>query len=132
MINLDRLTTWLNQANLQQTNNPLWQVINSLIKATRELQVDTEASISGGPGGGGLANQQYLTWTNNLATLPFSRQLMAGDNVTFDDSVFGQRTIDVNVAANGIWVPLTDGVLPETQIVFDGFGSCIMVFVPQP
>ncbi len=38
----------------------------------------------------------YLTETDETADLPNSRQLLAGTNVTFDDSVAGQRTVSAS------------------------------------
>lgn len=132
MIDLDRLLTWLNQSSLQQTNNPLYQVIKTLIKAAQEFQKE-QAAINDATSGSitGFENLDFLTHGDESSTLPNSRQLIAGVGITFDDTTVNQRTISAS-ASSGVWMPLTDGLTPETQLIFDGFGSCIMVFVPQP
>jgi len=91
---LNKLKSTLLTSGLSQTNQPLFEVINRLIQAIIDSNVGV-VEITGGSGSGGLANQPYLTHQNALADLPSSRQLLAGDNVNFDDSVFGERTIDV-------------------------------------
>lgn len=132
MINIDRLITWLNQSTTQTTNNSLYQTIFYLIRAVKELQNETDAAISGIPVvPAGIEDLDFLTHSDESAILPNSRQLIAGTNVSFDDTIVNQRTVNVSSSSDGVWMPLTDGVTPETQLIFDGFGSCIMVFVPQ-
>lgn len=94
--NLDKLRGQLLISGIQQTNQPLWQVINSLITYLKSLSNQTDAAASGGGGSG--STEPYLTHQNAIATLPQSRNLLAGTNVTFDDSVFGERTVDVDLA----------------------------------
>lgn len=132
MIKLDRLKTWLSQTGTQKSNNPLYQILFYLIDSVRELQgvVNTNAEEAASVVTG-FENLDFLTHGDESATLPNSRQLVPGAGITFDDSVANQRSISAT-ASSGIWMPLTDGVTPETQLIFDGFGSCIMVFVPQP
>jgi hypothetical protein len=124
MINLDRLVTWLNQAGIQTTNIPLYQVIVTLIKAAQEFQKeqsDTNAGTSGI-----LNNATFLTVNNELASLPFSRRLSAGTRITFDDSVFGIRTANVPIneivltGANEVaTLPNSRQLLAGTGITFD-------------
>lgn len=128
MISLDRLLTWLNQSGIQTNNNSLYQVIKTLIQAAQEFQNETNDAINPPSGGGGLVNQHYLTHQNDLATLPQSRQLLAGTGITFDDTVFGERTIDAGGTA-GYWTLLTDGDVDETDFIFAG-GDAISIFVP--
>lgn len=56
----------------------------------------TPASTIVSSGGGAPASATYLTENDETATLPNSRQLLAGTNVTFDDSVAGQRTVSAS------------------------------------
>ncbi|HEX7796063.1 MAG TPA: hypothetical protein VF456_16995, partial [Vicinamibacterales bacterium] len=46
--------------------------------------------------GAAPASATYLTVNNETANLPNSRRVLAGTNVTFDDSVAGQRTINAS------------------------------------
>lgn len=93
---LGKLQTVLLTSGLQQRDQPLYQVINQLIKAVIDSSSDTIAATGGsGGGGGGLSSFTYITVGNELANLPNSSQLVAGDNVSFDTSTFGQLRIDV-------------------------------------
>lgn len=119
---LEKLISTLQQTGLQQTNQPLYQVIYNLIKAVIQALDFTQAEISGGGGGGGLANQPYLTHQNAIVALPQSRQLLAGDNVTFDDSVFGQRTVDVPLAQEFLTGQDETATLPNSRNLLAGTG----------
>lgn len=133
MINLDRLITWLNQSTLQQTNNPLYQLLKILIQAVREFQ-DEQTGINDSTSGSitGFENLDFLTHTDESATLPNSRQLIAGTGVTFDDTVVNQRTINASGGTSAFYdAPLTDGDPVETDLIFAG-GECVIVQVPNP
>lgn len=67
----------------------------------------------------------YLTVDDESADLPNSRQLLAGTNVTFDDSVANERT--VNVTASVDHVVLSDGATPTPAPVDDGAGNFIYI-----
>lgn len=75
--------------------------------------------------GGALADATFLTATDETATLPNSRELLAGTNVSFDDTVPGARTVNVT-AATADYVVLSNGVQPPTP-VDDGAGNFIYV-----
>lgn len=92
---LGKLQSTLLTSGLQQSNQPLYQVINQLIQAIIDSNVGVAATIGGGGGGGGLADQTFITTQDDLATLPNSSQLIAGDHVSFDTSIFGQLRIDI-------------------------------------
>ena len=124
-----RLYSALLNTGLQIKDNPLYQVIYQLINAVSKLTVAVFGSVSGS-GSGGLATQSYITVNNDSATLPNSRQLLAGLNVTFDDTIINQRTINVDIDA-GYWTPLTDGDEDETDLIFAN-GDAIMMFIPTP
>jgi hypothetical protein len=128
VINLDRLLTWLNQSDLQTKNQPLYQVIKTLIQAAQEFQneQDTINTASSGI----LNNASFLTVNNELASLPFSRREEAGVGIAFDDSIFGIRTISAtSVVPSGYWTLLTDGDPDETDFIFAN-GDAISIFVP--
>lgn len=95
---LDKLKSILLKSSIQQENAALYQVIVSLIDYLKQSNTTLTTAISGGGGGGsgsGLANQPYLTHSSAIGNLPQSRQLLPGTSVTFDDSVAGERTVDV-------------------------------------
>lgn len=122
---LDRLQSILLNSGLQRKDNSLFQVISTLIIALKEFQnsvgaavVSSSASISNGP---------LLTHLADLANFPTSRQLLAGTGVVFDDSVFGERTIDVSSALIADHVVASDGATPVPAPLNDGFGSFIYV-----
>lgn len=130
MINIDRLVTWLNQANIAGTNNPLYQTVYYLIRAIKELQNETNEAISNiSIPTTGLEDLDFLTHSDESAALPNSRQLIAGTNVSFDDTPVNQRIVNVTVAAAYYDSPLTDGDLDETELIFAS-GDCVIVQVP--
>jgi len=127
---LDRLKSVLRQSGIQQTNQPLFQVIDQLINWARDAQVELNAQVQASAAS--VEDGTFLTTGNDIVTLPNSKQLLAGIGITFDDSVFGQRTINASGSLDsGFWTPLTDGDEDETDLIFAS-GECIMVFVPTP
>lgn len=91
---LDRLQSILLTSGLQQKDQPLYQVISQLIGAVRDSNKAVVAAV-GPPGGGPISDKTYVTTTNELASLPSSSQIIAGDHVSFDTSIFGQLRIDI-------------------------------------
>jgi hypothetical protein len=82
---IDRLLTLLQVTQLQSRDPALFQVIDLIIKWMRQFQIQvtgTSGGGGGGGGGGGLVNATYITYTDQTALLPNSKQLIAGDNVT--------------------------------------------------
>lgn len=127
MINIDRLTTWLNQSNTQEKNNPLYQTIFYLIRAVKELQTETQDAISSIPiPVTGLEDLDFLTHSDESAILPNSRQLIAGTNVSFDDTVVNQRTVNVTGGSSGDdYVVVSDGNPAGPLPISDGAGNFI-------
>jgi len=100
---LDRLKSQLLTSGLQQRNSSLYQVIDQLIDYVRSLnQATFGTSTSGGSGGGGIANDTFITVANETGTLPNSRQLVAGDNITLDTSAPGQIKISASLTQDVI------------------------------
>lgn len=123
-IDLDRLKANLLTSGLQIKDKALFQVIDQLIQSVREhVGVLTVAT---GSGTAGLATKSYITKNDDTGILPNSIRLVAGDNVSFDDSVSHQRTIN---AVSKQWSVLTDGDLIEPELIFAG-GDVIMTHVP--
>lgn len=141
---LSDLRTVLNNTHLMQKDNPLYQFCSELLRRVSKFagniqeQVKTNttdiATISGGGSPvtpitpGADVNADFITWSDESAILPNSRNLLAGTGVTFDDTVVNQRII--NVASAAFYdSPLTDGDVDETDLIFAA-GDCIIVQVP--
>lgn len=129
---ISKLKVTLQTSGLAQKNQPLFQVIWSLIEFCQSGFQTQDAAISGGGGGGGLANQSYVTVNNDLAQLPNSRQVVAGSFISLDTTTPGQIIINnTGGPDSGYWAPLTDGDTVDTDLIFAD-GECVMVFVPTP
>jgi hypothetical protein len=132
--NLKRIKSTLLTSGIQRTHPALYQVINQIIDFAQG-SIDsisnhvgiTTAGGGGGGGGGGITNATYLTSTNQLGTLPNSRQLAAGTNVTLDLTTPGQEIINVSLAAAVDHVVASDGATPIPSPLNDGFGNFIYV-----
>lgn len=129
MTKLDRLKSQLHTSGLQHKDLPLFQIISSLIDALRQfvIEVTGTASESGSGGGGSLGSlltKTYLTSDDETATLPNSIQLLAGNNISFDDTVSNQRTL-----SSPEWSVLTNGHLVYPEVIFAG-GDVIMTHTP--
>lgn len=72
----------------------------------------------------GINNEHFLTWQDDSAILPNSRQLLAGNGISFDDSVAHQRTIS-SVVGHQL-IPLMTGNYPPDEM---GIGQFLM-FLP--
>lgn len=124
-MDLDRLRAQLLASGIQQSNNALFQVIEQLIK---ELRKTTNTAVAASSSGSIASSLTLLTSTNQAASLPNSRQLIAGANITFDDTVVNERTI--STASGAVeWSVLTDGDLIEPELIYAG-GEVIMTHVP--
>ena len=128
MRDLSRLTQWLNASTLQTTNNPLYQVIKALFDATRELQLEVAAQIAEVEDSipGDISESTFLTTGVESGSLPNSRQLLAGTNITFDDSVANERTINASGGSADDYVVMSDGSNPPNPMD-DGNGNFIYV-----
>ena len=96
---IDRLKSQLLTSGLQQQNNPLYQVINTLIDSTKQLITAVSASVNVDLAAieaeiTALEQANYVTSDDQTALLPNSRELIAGDNITIDDSVPNELTIN--------------------------------------
>lgn len=129
ILRLNKLQSILLTSGLQQKDQPLYQVISQLIKAIIDSNLGVVA-ITGGGGGGSLSDQHYLTHQNDLVALPQSRQLLAGTNITFDDSVFGERTVNADDQPGREWSVLTNGDPNNPEPLYDSNGDVIMTHNP--
>lgn len=69
---------------------------------------------------GAPVDATYLTWTDESSRLPNSRNLVAGDNIFFDDTVPNVRT----VSSTGGYIPMCTGDYPPQEM---GIGQMIMM-----
>lgn len=124
ILRLNKLQTTLLTSGLQQSNQPLFQVINQLIKAVIDSNAGVVEITGGGGGGGPLSDRTFVTTADELAALPNSSQLIAGDHVSFDTSVFGQLRIDILLAfiINATFLTATDqsGDFPSSRQLLAG------------
>lgn len=134
--NFKQLRQTLVNSRIQVTNKALYQVINQLLNLAAQSQATTQSNlqqivegINGNPNNpnGGIANAEYLTWSDQSATLPNSRELVDSLDIAFDDSVAGERAI----SQKGYWSVLTDGDPVETDLIFAD-GDVISVHMPIP
>lgn len=82
---IDRLKAQLLTSGLSQKDQPLFQIINTLIDAVRQAfgEIATVTGSSSG-GGGGIAGQSFVTTNDDTGTLPNSFQIMAGNGIQFN------------------------------------------------
>lgn len=128
MADLDKLITILNQTRLQTSNNPLYQVLLSLIQTAQKFQ--RQSTIVAGGNSAEIAvlkSRTYLTAVSEVASLPNSRQLLAGTNVAFDDTTPGQRTVNVTGGSGIDYVVLSNGDPTGPTPVDDGNGGFIYI-----
>lgn len=129
---LDGLLSQLNITGLQQSNNALYQVIALLIKNVRLgfSQLEGNVTIINGGGGTVSSTLTYLTKNNESAALPNSLRVLAGERISFDDSVPNIRTenvdqfltVDISRISE---CPLTNGDPVTPELIFaDGDTVC--------
>lgn len=129
---IQRLKAQLLTSGLSQKDQTLFQIINQLIDSLGATA--TEVNVTAGsitPAGAPKA-ATYLTSGVEVASLPNSRQLLAGTNVTFDDTVANERTINVATpppATYYDWSVLTNGDPVTPELIFAG-GDVIMIRIP--
>jgi Collagen triple helix repeat (20 copies) len=98
---IDRLKAQLLTSGLSQKNQPLYQVINTLIDAVRQSLVGVQnITGTGGGSGSGLANATYLTEIPE-GGLPQSRQLIAGQGITIQHTPTGRTVIHSAIPLGG-------------------------------
>lgn len=124
------LITSLDNSKTQNSNYALYQTIYLLIQnltRARDLLVkdvkgiDQEISE--------IFAASFLTVNDESFAFVNSRQLLAGTNITFDDTVAHKRTINASGGADH--VPLATGAEP-LQIMSDGAGHVFLVGFTGP
>lgn len=117
---VERALAHLNKTGLQSKDPALYQTIKELINASRNGQTElgqTTTVINNNISSN--ANATYITSTDQTPVLPNSRQLLAGTNITFDDSITGERTVNCS-GISSFSGTITDAqfkALPSTPIL---------------
>lgn len=129
IIRLGKLQSTLLTSGLQQSNQPLYQVISQLIRAIIDSAEDTIAITGVVSGSIPSLDKTFLTVGNEQASMPQSSQLIAGTNISFDTSIFGQLRIDGASSGGSEWSVLTNGDSINPELIFAG-GDVIMLHTP--
>ena len=125
---ISRLRTQLVTSGLQKRDNPLFQVINQLIGLLQDVGNNAQTAINNIDTG--LADADFITWSDESTLLPNSRELLAGTNITFDDSIANERTINASGSGGFVeWSVLTNGNVINPELVFAS-GDVIMTHIP--
>lgn len=122
-----RLKTWLQQADLQKKNFPLYQILSGLIDFLNKEQSITNTEIGDtGSSISSLTNSDILTFSDESAFLPQSRELVAGDNILFDDTTPNERSInavkdETYITENDETSSLANSrrIIAGTNVIFD-------------
>jgi len=122
-LSTDRLLAQLNQTQLAQKDNPLYQVIKQLIGIIKDLS--NTINDGGTPGGGGSTVINQITQIHQLLDLGMN------DSGGGDDSMMGGGggSNSTPSGANHYDCPLSDGDLAAADLIFAN-GECIIVQVP--
>jgi hypothetical protein len=126
------LFTSLSQSKTQIDNYALYQTIfflitnigrarDLLVQDLEDINEDLSTIFAG----------SFLTVEDETANFPNSRQLLPGTNITFDDTVAGERTINATGGSGGgsEWSVLTNGVVLNPELVY-ALGDVIMTHIP--
>lgn len=96
------LVTSLNQTNLQKTNFPLYQTVLFLIKNVLRYANLTQADIDSiNEDISKIFAATFLTVNDETGDFANSRQLLAGSNISFDDTQVGKRTVNASGGGGG-------------------------------
>lgn len=89
------ILTSLANSKLQQNNNALYQTIFQLIQTiSRSRDLSQSDIVTAQVIIGNITDATIVTVNDETGTMRFSRRLVSGNNMSFDDSVANIRTID--------------------------------------
>lgn len=149
-VDFKNLLSTLNTTKLQSTDPMLYQTIKQLIDKSQQsrqqvsqilntfigdVNVEDSADLQAilnaiSTINAFLQDGSFLTYLDESNSLPTSRQLIAGTNVAFDDTVAFQRIINVTGGSGDSYIPLSLGIEP-LQFMSDGLGQPILIpFTP--
>lgn len=98
----------LDNSKIQLSNNALYQTIFLLIQRITRLKSLILAALNAiNIAINTLSNRTFITVEDETSVLPNSVQLLPGTNVTFDDSVPNQRTINVAIDLDDFFTGVT-------------------------
>lgn len=122
----EQLYAVLNNTKLQTTNTPLWEFLKALVR----MLIQFAKAIAGVANNSEVLQnafrlRTYLTTANESAYFPFSRQLLAGPGISFDDSITNERTISSS-STGFSWIPMATGAEP-LEIMSTGAGEILLV-----
>lgn len=130
MINtkIDRLQSQLNISGLKAQNPALAQIVSSLIDAMKDVIKLANTGSVDNSGLQAIVNSilstNFLTSVNESVIFTNSRQLLAGDFISFNDSIANERTV-----SSPEWSVLTNGNVATPELIFAD-GDVIMVHIP--
>lgn len=134
-INLDKLKSLLLRTGLAQSDNTLYQFLSQLVTAIQDLFALVNSQITTISSSSGPVDSDYLTWSNETATLPNSRQVLAGTNISFDDSTPGERTINASATGDLEATYITEldetATLPNSRQILAGTNITLDNTVPN-
>lgn len=98
-------------AQTRDTEEPLYQVVQEIIERLGRTTLEPKGDVTttggvggGGTGGGASVDATYLTKLDERTLIPNSLQLLARRGLSTDDSVTGQRNIDLDLEYSGNYV----------------------------
>jgi hypothetical protein len=124
---LNRLRTQLLSSGLQKRDNPVFQVINQLLSAVKQLQSSFLADLSSISS----SSSTVVIGSSNNQVTGFPGMLIgeAGEGES-DIMIMTVGTSGTTTSTNGYWTLLTDGNVDETDFIFAN-GDPISMFIPS-
>lgn len=122
----------LSQGDAEVARSPAYQAVRILIdRLTQDQKIDKDELKDIDDTLAQILAATFLTADDESVIFHNSRQLLAGTNVTFDDTIDNQRTINVGGGSLGTHydAPLSDGDTSAADLIFAN-GECIIVQVP--
>lgn len=136
---LSALVTSLNNSKTQTSNNALYQTIYNLINAVRRSRDIVNSSIEKINNSinntvnnvviniTSITNATYWTKDNESASLPNSRQVIAGSGITLDYTVANQVTVSSTGGSSGLgFIIMSNGDEPP-QPMGTGDGNFLLI-----
>jgi hypothetical protein len=138
-VDFDSLQVTLVNSKLQQQNPALYLTINQIIARLKlrqqyvnnyfenvigDINIDTNNNIEAILRTiTRLLESDFLTWSDESSYLTNSRELIAGDGITFDDTIANQRIIS---GGGFSYVPMVTGAEP-LEIMSTGAGDLLLI-----
>lgn len=97
-----KLMSLLNNTRVQTQNPALWQFLSQFLNFTKQFQGITTKDVDNlTKDVEGISDATVLTSENETTSFPHSRELLAGTNITFDDTTANERTINATGGSGG-------------------------------